>query len=79
MVGDSDEAFIENVSQLLNDRQRHKAMRQAAREESHKYSWDAVFERIYEQYRGVAGGTIGPTPPAGEARVDSAALNLVAS
>jgi glycosyltransferase involved in cell wall biosynthesis len=63
MVGESDEAFIDNVSQLLSDRPRHQAMREAAREEAHKYSWDAVFEGIYEQYRGVVEGKMGGAVP----------------
>jgi glycosyltransferase involved in cell wall biosynthesis len=81
MVGESDEVFIDNVSQLLNDRPRHDTMRRAAREDARNYSWDAVFERIYEQYRGVAAGKMDSSPPPGGARVSTAALpiNLVAS
>lgn len=62
MVSENDEAFIDNVSQLLQDRARHQAMRIAAREEAHRYSWDAVFERVYEQYRSVIAGRSEPPP-----------------
>ncbi len=79
MVSENDEAFIDNVAQLLSDRSRHHAMRAAAREEAHNYSWDAVFERIYEQYRGVVAGGIEPPNPEQGARIESTALNLVAS
>ena len=53
MVNENDEAFIENVSRLMSDPSLHQRMRQAAREDARNYSWDAVFERLYEQYRGV--------------------------
>jgi glycosyltransferase involved in cell wall biosynthesis len=76
MIGETDEAFIENVSRLMSDRQRHENMRRAAREDAHNYSWDAVFERVYEQYRSVAGGNAGASPPGNGARVSSAALPL---
>jgi glycosyltransferase involved in cell wall biosynthesis len=79
MVNDSEEAFIDNVSRLMSDRQWHERMRQAAREEAHKYSWDAVFGRIYEQYRCVAAGKAGPSPPQDGARMGGAALKLVTS
>jgi glycosyltransferase involved in cell wall biosynthesis len=79
MVGGSDEGFIENVSQLLSDRQQHERMRWAAREEAHKYSWDAVFERIYEQYRGVVAGRAGPSLPQPDAGKTRASLKLVTS
>jgi glycosyltransferase involved in cell wall biosynthesis len=74
MVGENDEAFIDSVSRLMQDRQRHEAMRRAAREDAHNYSWDAVFERVYEQYRGVAAGTVGELPPQNGGRVSDAAL-----
>jgi glycosyltransferase involved in cell wall biosynthesis len=79
MIGESDEAFIDNVAQLIGDLPRHQAMRQAARGEAHKYSWDAVFERIYEQYRSVVGEKADPSPPESGARINNTALNLVAS
>jgi glycosyltransferase involved in cell wall biosynthesis len=76
MVSESDEAFIDNVSRLLSDRPRHETMRRTAREDAGNYSWDAVFERIYEQYRGVAAGKLDPSPPQSGARVGNAALPL---
>jgi glycosyltransferase involved in cell wall biosynthesis len=81
MVSESDEAFIDNVSRLISGRQSHERMRRAAREDARNYSWDAVFERIYEQYRGVAAGNADASPPQSGARVSSAALplNMVAS
>ena len=79
MVGESDEAFIDNVSKLISDPQWHGTMRLAAREEAHKYSWDAVFERIYEHYRSVVEPKADLPPPQQRTRINSAALNLVAS
>lgn len=79
MVGESDDAFIDNVSKLISDPQWHNTMRHAAREEAHKYSWDAVFERIYEHYRSVVEQKTGVPPLQRRARINSAALNLVAS
>ncbi len=77
MVSEGDEAFIDNVARFLDDRAWHEAARRAAREDAHNYSWDAVFEKVYEQYRGVAAGTIGPpTPPRNGTGVSSAALPL---
>ena len=76
MVGESDEAFIDSVSRLLSDRPWHERMRRAAWEDAGNYSWDAVFERIYEHYRGAAAGKSDPAPPQDGARVSSTALPL---
>jgi phosphatidylinositol alpha 1,6-mannosyltransferase len=76
MVSESDEAFIDNVSRFLSDRAWHGAARRAAREDAHNYSWDAVFEKVYEQYRGVAAGRIDGAPPQDGAGVRGAALPL---
>lgn len=76
MIGETDEAFTDNVSRVMSDRQWHENMRRAAREDACNYSWDAVFERLYEHYRSVVGGNSGASPPQNGARVSSAALPL---
>ncbi len=45
-----EEHFIETVLALMRDRERHAAMRRAAREHAVANSWDRVFERLFEQY-----------------------------
>lgn len=54
VVAQSEEHFIETVAALMDDRERHQAMRQAAREHAVANSWDRVFERLFEQYAAVA-------------------------
>jgi glycosyltransferase involved in cell wall biosynthesis len=46
----SDESFADAVEGVLMQPDRHEAMRQAAREDALKASWDTVFERVYEGY-----------------------------
>lgn len=45
-----DEHFADAVESILTDPSRHEAMRNAARQDALKASWDAVFERVYEGY-----------------------------
>lgn len=49
----SEEGFTSSVAALAQDRERLAQMRLAAREYALSCSWDAVFARVYEGYRGV--------------------------
>ncbi len=49
-----EEHFIAAVAGLIDDRERHRAMRLAAREHAVANSWDRVFERLFEQFAAVA-------------------------
>lgn len=49
----SEEGFAPSVAVLAQDRDRLERMRTAAREYALTCSWDAVFARVYEGYRGV--------------------------
>ena len=51
VVARDEEHFIETVHALMKDKERHSAMRRAAREHAVANSWDRVFERLFEQYR----------------------------
>ncbi|MDA1234086.1 MAG: glycosyltransferase, partial [Acidobacteria bacterium] len=46
--------FIAATAAIVGDPQRHAEMRVAARRLAESNSWDLVFERLYEQYRGTA-------------------------
>ncbi len=54
VVAQSEDQFIDAVAALMDDPDRHAAMRRAARELAVESSWDRVFERLYEQYAEVA-------------------------
>jgi phosphatidylinositol alpha 1,6-mannosyltransferase len=46
--------FAEAVIRLMGDHARHLAMRRAARDRANEFSWDAVFERVFDVYGAVA-------------------------
>ena len=48
-----DEQFTDAIVGILNDRERHRAMRIAARTYALEQSWDAVFEGVYAGYEGI--------------------------
>jgi glycosyltransferase involved in cell wall biosynthesis len=56
VVARDEQHFIATVFDLMNDRERHAAMRRAAREHAVANSWDRVFERLYDQYGRVVRG-----------------------
>jgi glycosyltransferase involved in cell wall biosynthesis len=65
MVSEDEEAFIEHVSRLMRDREMHRRMCVAAREQAREFSWDQVFERLYAQYRRVVSQAEDASRPAG--------------
>lgn len=50
-IASDDETFIGAVLQALNDRNKHRAMAQAARSYALRQSWDSVFEKVFDAYR----------------------------
>ncbi|HYO81344.1 MAG TPA: glycosyltransferase [Bryobacteraceae bacterium] len=52
-VAADDRAFIRCVLDLMNDRELHTRMRQAAREYACSISWDRVFEQVWSTYDAV--------------------------
>ena len=54
VVAADEERFIEAVAAIMDDPERHRAMRLASREHAVASSWDHVFERLFEQYEQVA-------------------------
>lgn len=54
VMAQSEESFIAAVAELMDDPERHRRMRLAAREHAVANSWDRVFERLFEQYAAVA-------------------------
>ena len=52
----SDEEFVAQIESLLANRNLCRQMSQAARRQALRYSWDAVFQHVYEVY----GATLSP-------------------
>jgi len=48
-----DEGFTDAIVEILSDRERHAAMRVAARTYALEQSWDSVFEGVYAGYQGI--------------------------
>jgi glycosyltransferase involved in cell wall biosynthesis len=48
-----DEDFAAAVAGILNDPEKHAAMREAARAHALTMSWDSVFEGVYSVYEGL--------------------------
>jgi phosphatidylinositol alpha 1,6-mannosyltransferase len=49
-----DENFAAAVESMIANPERHAAMRIAARRYAQECSWDAVFDRVYDAYEGIA-------------------------
>jgi len=55
----SDEDFLDHINMLITDRAKCQQMGDAARRYALTRSWDAVFERLFEEYHAVAQGETG--------------------
>ena len=49
-VAKDDAAFSRSIIRLMEDRELHRTMREAARAQACAISWDRVFEKVYEAY-----------------------------